>query len=529
MSKLVKAFAFIMVCFIFLPILPLLFSFFNIEKDLWSYFYSQMLSSVLWKTLILLFGVGIGTFVLGLSSAWICSQYEFPGRKLMSRLLILPLAIPGYIYAFVYIGIMDFSGPVQSFLRNNLGWNLDHFFSFRSVFGLIFVLSLSLFPYIYLLSKNAFSKESFRLREVASSLGVESRDCFWRLHLPMAWPWVLSGMSFVVLETLSDFGSVSVFNYMTFTLAIYKLWYGFFSWPMAAQMSSFLVLFAFLFFILSEKWEGRRRFYFKVYKEEKLLKLLKGKKAWMFSLWIGLILFFSLALPLAQLMYWAFERRAFLDVRWMSFLFNSLVLAFIGSALLILFSFGIVFSERMSPSLFSRFILRLSSLGYSIPGMVLAVGIVAVFSFVDRLFLFLFGEVLFANHFFGLLWAYLSRFLILGVSSLRSALKRIPRSLDESASSLGLKSKQVILKVHKPLLSSGLGVAFVLSFVEMIKEMPMALMIRPLGWETLSVYIFQLTSEGEWERAALPSLFIVFIGLVFVLLVEQKSRKDRTL
>lgn len=355
MNRFLKIVSFAVVLFVLLPLLPLFLSFYHFESDLWLYFSSHMFLGILGRTLLLLLGVGVGTLFLGVSCAWICSTYDFPGRHWMSQCLILPLAIPGYIYSFVYIGMMDFSGPIQVFLREKWGWNIGDLFHFRSVWGLIFVMSLSLFPYVYLLAEEAFSTQSERLKEAALSLGLKSSSCFWSFHLPMAKPWIVSGLGLILMETLADFGSVAVFNYQTFTLGVYKMWYGFFSWPMAAQMSSLLIFFVFLFFFIRQRSQKQRHFYSKIYRERKALQPMRGKKAWMFTSWIALILFFSLGLPVIQLIHWGFQKTSFLDFRLYTYLLNSLSLGLLGSFLILFCSLAVVLARRQLSSFFSLF------------------------------------------------------------------------------------------------------------------------------------------------------------------------------
>lgn len=505
-------------------------SFLRPQPELWQHLYQTLLVELLWNTLWLVLGVPAGTLLLGVSLAWLTATCAFPGRRFFSWALLLPMAMPAYVMAFVFLGLFDFSGIVPSLLRSWFGPAIP-VPDIRSAAGVITVLSLSLFPYVYLLARNAFLTQGIRALEAAQSLGCNRWQGFFRVALPMARPWIAGGALLVLMETLADFGAVSVFNYDTLTTAIYKMWFGFFSLEGAAQLSSLLIVIAFVL-LVAEQWQRRRMRYTPSgrtgHSGERLQ--LTGWRGRLACSYCGLILLVSFGLPVTQLLLWAsssfgeeFDRRYF------AWLGHSLLLGLLGALLIAAVALILSYARRRQPDRLTKVLVWISGLGYALPGSVLAVGIYIPLAGLDNVLIDtsrrLFGTspgAIFRESVAIMLLAYLIRFLAVGHKAVDSAMQRIRPSIDEAARMLGTGGLALVRKIHLPIVSSGLATALTLAFVDIMKEMPITLMTRPFGWDTLAVKIFELTSEGEWERAAIPALFLVVAGLLPIMLLIRK-------
>lgn len=511
------------------PILVVLLSWGSDQTAIWQHLIATQLSSLLRNTLMLLVGVGVLAGLLGISLAWLVVMCEFPGRGRFEWLLMLPLAMPAYVLAFVVLGLFDFSGPLQSFLRAHTGWQL---LDVRHEFTVIVVLSLVLYPYVYMLARGAFLSQSSDTIEAARSLGAGSWGAFFRVALPMARPAIIAGLSLALMETLADFGTVAIFNYDTFTTAIYKAWFGFFSLQAAAQLASLLLLFVALTLLAEKQLRGKRRFVQGARLHHHFRHRLSRPMAWLASGYCALVLLIAFVLPVGQMLLWAVELgRAQLDARFLSLLWHSLWLALMAAAITVAIATLLAFS-RWRASARQRAFFDLAQLGYALPGSVLAVGIVISFTVLEKNLLFplqvfwgmeprslLVGTVL------ALLAAYGIRFLAVASGPLDASLLRIKPSIPDAARTLGAKPVELLWRVYLPMLRPGLITAAILVFVDVIKEMPATLLLRPYGWDTLAVRIYEMTSEGEWQRAALPALTIVLLGLLPVIISIKRSLK----
>ena len=517
------------------PLMVIFFFIFSPSDEVWIHLVDTVLLELLVNTFWLLLGVGIGTSVLGISLAWLTVTCEFPGRKFFDWALVLPLALPAYVTAFVLIGLLDFSGPVQSHLREWFGTALPWFPNIRSTGGVILVMTVAFYPYVYLLSRNAFLTQGRRGIEAAQSLGRSQASGFFHVALPMARPWIVAGLMLALMETLADFGTVSTFNYDTFTTAIYKAWFGMFSLSAAAQLSSILVVIVFLMLLLEQRLRFRAR-YSQIEKLGfSLIRVkLRGARQWWVFCYLGSILSFAFILPFFQLILWAMEvfQRDF-DARYLGFLTHSVLLGAIAAILTTGCALVLVYTNRLSKTIGTDIMVRLATLGYALPGAVLAIGGMILVSWIDHQLIagtetllgvktgfFITGTL------FAILLAYLARFLVVAHSPVESAIQRVTPSIDEASRSLGVSGLRMFKKVHFPILQSGIFTAVVLVFVDVMKEMPITLMTRPFGWDTLAVRIFEMTSEGEWERAALPAVALVLAGLVPVIMLTKQASKS---
>lgn len=525
--------AYVSAALVLMPLLVLLLSWQSIDTEIWVHLLQTQLLQLIGNTLMLVAGVGTGVVLLGVSLAWLTSMCDFPGRRWLDWALMLPFAIPAYVLAFVMIGLLDFSGPVQTLLRGWLGSDF-RMVSIRSTGGVILVLVLVFYPYVYLLARSAFMAQGRGLMEAARVLGQSPWQGFTKIALPMARPAIGAGTALAIMETLADFGAVSVFNYDTFTTAIYKTWYGFFSLQTATQLASVLLLFVFLALFAERRAQGSRRFPGVDRPRPGAIYRLRGPKAWLASGYCLLVLSVAFIIPVIQLVYWLLEGgMAHLDSRYWSLIRNTLLLGAMAAALTVSLGILLALARRLQPIRRVRTAVAVSNLGYALPGSVLAVGIMFAFSWIDNAFLIpLRGWLgveqpapLLLGSLFALLLAYLIRFMAVAYGPLDTSLARIRPSLPEAAQSLGQSGWAVFRRIYLPLLLPGILSAGLLVFVDVLKEMPATLLMRPFGWDTLAVRIHGLTTEGNWERAALPALTLVLVGLLPVIVLIRRSAR----
>ena len=474
-----------------------------------------------------------GTALLGVSLAWFTAVCEFPGRKFFSWALLLPLAIPAYVTAFVALGLFDYIGPVQTALRAWLGPDLAWFPNVRGRLGVIIVMILAFYPYVYLLARNAFLTQGRRSLEAAQSLGFNRTQGFFKLALPMARPWIAGGVMLALMETLADFGTVAVFNYDTFTTAIYKAWFGMFSLTAASQLASLLIVIVFVMMVVEQQFRSRMR-YAETRQSARVNRIpLAGWRAWLLAGFASGTLFFAFLLPIAQLSIWTASVFAQdFDERYLQFLWHSLLLSAFAALLTCSVALLVVYAARRHPDSATRAAVRIATIGYALPGAVLAVGIFIPVAWLDNwlseIALQLFNietGLLIQGTLFTMLIAYMTRFLAVSHSPIDSAMQRITSSIDEAAMGLGLNGWAMLRRVHLPILKGGIFTAATLVFVDVMKEMPITLMTRPFGWDTLAVRIFEMTSEGAWEQAALPAVVLVLAGLLPIILFVRQTEK----
>ncbi|MDH4563092.1 iron ABC transporter permease [Pseudomonas sp. BN411] len=517
---------------VLLPLSVLLLSWGEVDGEIWSHLWETQMPRLLGNTLVLVTGVSVGVTVIGVSLAWLTSLCEFPGRRWLDWALMLPFAVPAYVLAFVFIGLFDFSGPVQTLLREWFGSGL-RLPRVRSTGGVITVLVLVFYPYVYLLARAAFLAQGKGLMEAARVLGQSPWQAFWRVALPMARPAIGAGLALAVMETLADFGAVAVFNFDTFTTAIYKTWYGFFSLSSAAQLASLLLLGVCLVLYGERRARGASR-PASERPRGKALYHLHGIKALAATFWCSLVFACAFVIPMLQLLVWFWQRGRFdLDERYAGLILHTLYLGGMAALLTVCVALLLAFSRRLAPARPVRAAVGLANLGYALPGSVLAVSLMLAFSYLDKHLVIPLsgwlggaGKPLLLGSLGALLLAYLVRFMAVAYGPLENGLARIRPSLPEASRSLGVGGPALFFRVYLPLLVPGTLSAALLVFVDVLKEMPATLLMRPFGWDTLAVRIFEMTSEGEWARAALPALTLVLVGLLPVIgLIRRSARR----
>lgn len=510
--------------FMLVPIIIVLLSWFQPMAEIWSHLREYVLPQVLKNTAILLSMVIVIAGGLGTLLAWITSMYRFPGQRFFAWALMLPLAIPAYVLAFVSAGIIDYSGPLQTSLRA-LGISAG-IPSVRNVWGAGIILSLAFYPYIYLLARQAFISQGRRAIEAGQMLGLSRLQVFFQLALPQALPWIIGGLLLACMETLADFGAVSVFNVDTFTTAIYKAWFGFFSLTTAAQLAALLIAVVFVIMLFEQFWEGRRtsavtqgdnrRF--------KPSAIVSG----LMSLVCTVVFLLAFLIPFIQLIYWTAKNyRQDFDARYIDFVVNSLLIASMTTVFIAVLAIIVAWVKRQYPDKMVKLFATMANLGYVVPGTVLAVGVFIPIAWLDNQLIgfditqkqVLSGSVLV------MLLALSTRFMTVSFQPIDRQLQRLTPNQEAAALLLSDSKVQRWRQVILPVLQPGVLTALLIGFVEVMKEMPITLMTRRQGWDTLAVRVFEMTSEGMWGRAALPSLLIVLVGLIPVWILLRQSDK----
>lgn len=518
------------VLILLLPIGVILSSYQEIDRELWAHLLEFRMLTLLSNTLILLVGVGAFTAILGTTSAWLTAVYRFPGQKIFFWALMLPLGMPAYVMAFSQVGLFEYSGPISTYLRNSWHWSKG-LPEIRNAGGVVMVMSLAFYPYVYLLARNAFNSMGKRSLEVGASLGLSPLHSFIKIALPMARPWIGGGVLLALMETLADFGTVSIFNFDTFTTAIYQAWYAFFSIDTAKQLASIMIIIVFIL-LLVEQYSRRRKHFTQLGKAQQNLSIeLKGWRKWLATIYCFLILFIAFILPVTQLGIWAYQTwgSAF-DVNLWRYALNSLVIALLAAVFVMFSALGLALSKRFIHTNQSIWLTKIAILGYGIPGTILAVGIFVPIAWLDNQLIAWLGlngmsTGLLKGTLGILILAYAIRFMAIGFSSIEAGLERISPQQEEAARSLGKHGFSLINSIHFPLLKGAMSIAMLMVFVDVMKEMPIMLMIRPFGWDTLAVRIFNFTTEGQYSLAAWPSLLIVLTGLIPVLLFSRQERQ----
>ena len=511
--------------FMLVPILIVLLSWTQPVADIWTHMRQYVLPQVLKNTVILLLMVTLISGIIGTALAWVTSMYRFPGQRFFAWALMLPLAMPAYVLAFVTVGIVDFSGPLQTALRE-FGFTTA-IPSVRNVWGAGLVLSLAFYPYVYLLARQAFLSQGRRAIEAGQMLGLSRSKVFFRLALPQALPWVIGGLLLASMETLADFGAVSVFNVDTFTTAIYKAWFGFFSLTTAAQLAALLIGVVFIVVLFEQYWQAKRG---NTVSQGSSQRFEASKPAqWGMALLCMLVFLIAFLIPFLQLLYWtALNFQQDFDARYIDFVTNSLMIASMTTIFIAFLAIIIAWVKRQYPDKSTKLMTTLANLGYVVPGTVLAVGIFIPIAWLDNQLIafgitstqFLSGSVIV------MLLALSTRFMTVSFQPVDRQLQRLTVNQEAAAKLLSDSPYQRWRQVMLPVLSPGVLTGLLMGFVEVMKEMPITLMTRRQGWDTLAVRVFEMTSEGMWGRAALPSLLIVLVGLIPVWILLRQSDKQ---
>jgi iron(III) transport system permease protein len=524
-------------CFILAAPIGLIFvSVFFPQTEIWQHLYSTVLTDYITNSLILAFGVGILVILIGTTLAWCVARYEFTGRKQLQWLILLPMAIPAYIIAYTYTGLLDFAGPVQTLLREIFGWQYgDYYFpNIRSLPGAIIMLSLVLYPYVYMLAKTAFSEQPASLEEASRSLGVSPSKHLFKVVLPLARPAILMGAALAMMEAFADYGTVQYFGLSTFTTGIFRTWFGLGNGIAAAQLAAMLTGFVVLLLIIEYLSRRKIRYYFQGQKVQQVNRQkLTGSKAFWVPFVCVVPVFFGFILPVLQLFSWASKTYSKqLNSDFLMLLWNSFYLAALAAVAAVVLALLFAYGKRLNPIKPIRLLVGLVSLGYAVPGTVIAIGAVISLSWVDIKINMLSEQwfdisvgLVFSGSLFALILVYSSRFLAVAMHNIDTGLARVKPTMDDAARSLGHKPLQILRNIHVPLMKTSVLSALLLVFVDVLKELPATLILRPFNFNTLAVKAFELASDERLMDAALPALAIVSVGILPVILLTMLMDK----
>ena len=520
-----------------IPVLFVVLGLFNWQGEIWQQLVETVLADYILNSLWLMVGVGAGVLILGVGTAWLVTMGRFPGSRWLEWALLLPLSAPAYLLAYSYSNLLDYYGPVQSWLRPLFGWEsaTDYWFpNIRSLWGAIAMLVLVLYPYVYLLARLAFLEQGICTLEASRSLGCNPWQSFYRVALPLARPAIAAGLALVLMETLNDFGTVQYFGVNTFTTGIYRTWFGFGERQGAVQLAAVLMIFI-LGLVLLERWSRRQAKYYQPSSPQQYLPRyqLHGFRA-IAALGFCLLPFsLGFVAPTVYLLHltltYAQESNNFLQLA-----SHSLILASLTAAIALLLGLVLAYGQRLSRQPLTYLAVRLAAMGYAVPGSVIAVGVLVPAGRFDNWFANWWegqwgGEIglVLSGTIAILVYAYLVRFLSVALGSLDSSLGKIKPSLDDAARSLGKTPTEILWQVHTPLMSGGLLTALMLVFVDVMKELPATLVIRPFNFDTLAVRVYQYASDERLIEAAAPALAIIGVGMLPVIFLSVQIARSR--
>lgn len=520
-----------------LPVLVVASALLTPTAAIWQHLWATLLPVMLFNTVALLVGVGLGTLVLGAGLAWLVTAYEFPGRSAFQWLLMLPMAVPAFIMGFVFMATFDVAGPVQGALVAWFG-SAAWFPEIRSPLGAITVMTLVLYPYVYMLALVGYRGISASAFDTARVHGYSQARFFWKVVVPISRPAIAAGVALALMEALADFATVRFFNFPTLADGVVRIWHGMWDLRAASELAGLLAAFALAALLLERTQRGRTRYHEAGGRAPGLPRIgLAGRSRWLASAACAAVVAVAFLLPLTQLAAWAWIELGRMGPGvakvYLELALNSLILASLAALVAVLAAIVLSSGVRMVGSRAARAVATLATTGYAIPGPVLAVGILLTLTPLDHA-LNHFTEywagvtvgLLLTGSIVGLIYGYVARFLAVAYQSTDAALEKIKPNLTMAARTLGAGSWRILLRVHLPLAAPGIIVAATLVFVDVMKELPITLMLRPFGYETLATWVWQMAAESIWTGAAVPALAIVLVGLLPVaLLVNLVTRR----
>jgi iron(III) transport system permease protein len=520
-----------------LPILAIFYTAIGETDDLFAHLMSTVMPTYIYNTVVLTAGVMILSLILGIPSAWFMAMCKLPTEKWLQWALVLPLAMPGYIIGYIFTDWFDFAGPIQIFLRDMTGWGPGEYWfpDIRTLSGATFVLSLVLYPYVYLLCRAAFMEQNVSLLQSARLLKCSPWESFRRISLPLVRPSIAVGLSLVAMETIGDFGTVSYFAVNTLTTAVYDTWLGYSNLNAAAKISAMMLMIVVLL-LSAERYSRRKQklFQSQFNSHEDFRYELKGWHKWGALIWCWGLVAIAFIFPLLQLIDYAityFEQSWTPEFR--EYAWNSLVVSVVAAIIGVVIALTVNFSQRVNGGRSSLAFMRLSSLGYAVPGTVLAIGVMVAVLFMDHRVNDIakameWGRpgLIFSGSMFALIFAMVVRFSAVAIGSVESNLNKISPSLDMASRTMGCTPNTMLWRVHFPLVKRGALIAGLLVFIESMKELNAALLLRPFNFETLATYVYNFASDEHLELAALPAVLLVLVGLIPLVVVNRSLEQS---
>tara|TARA_Y100000590_G_scaffold466014_1_gene640026 strand:- start:46 stop:1668 length:1623 start_codon:yes stop_codon:yes gene_type:complete len=513
------------------PILIILSSVFADYSENWSHIFEYVLADYILNSLFLVSGVSILVMIIGSLTAWLVTNYQFFGKQFFEWGLILPLAIPPYILAYTFTGLFDSYGTMNEIARSlfNLQKNEMLFPNIRNIYGAIIVFSFTLYPYVYLICRTAFLNQSRSMFEVGRTLGLSQVSIFLKLALPLVRPALIAGTMIVAMETLSDFGAVDHFAISTFTTGIFRTWYGMYDLTTAMQLASMLLIFI-TFCLVIERTSRKNANYstlgsnFKPTHVKRLSSI--GSFVCFFICFIPI--FIGFILPLLEILNWSLRfNTSFFNEQFFSISLNTILLSILSAILCTFIAMIINFSIRYKNSSVIKSINPFLNIGYAVPGLILAVGIVQLFVFLDNNILNSFEGYFLTGSLFGLIFAYIIKSYALANSTYEAGYQKISQAIDDSARVLKSKGLNLLFRIHFPILKTSFFTSILLVTSEVVKELPATLILRPFNFETLAVSTYIYASEERMVEAAAPATAIILIGLIPIFFISQMIRTSR--
>lgn len=526
----------VFILMIVLPNINVIVNLFNKPSENWYHIKEYLLKNYITNTLIICLFTGLFTAILGVSLSWLVSAYEFPMRKFFRWALILPLSIPPYIAAYTYAGILGYTGFIQTFLRNSLGLNLSQkYFDIMSIPGTVFIFTIFLLPYVYMVVRSYLEKQSASLVENARLLGEGHLGVFVKVVIPISRVVIISGVTLVILEVLSDYGVVSYFGIQTFSTAIFKSWFGMSDMDSAIRLAAILLISVFVV-MNGEKYLRRRKKYSST--NTKLRPFartrLNGLYGVLAFLYCSTILVLGFLIPTIQLIAWGIMSYSkIINTDFFILIYNSLWISTISGVFIVIMAIIIANYTRMSDNLLSKLYSKITLMGYSIPGAVIAITMVIFFVGIDNRLGWLYKifdpnapTLVLSMSLIMLIFAYLVRFLAVGYQSIEGGFEKIGKKFYEASRTLGYSKSKTFLFIDLPMMRPAILSALSLVFVDAIKELPLALLLRPFNFNTLATKVFEYANDEMIVEASIPSLIIIFLSFITIFVLYKVVDKE---
>lgn len=528
----------LVVFFVLLPNLNIFVNVFVKPNENWDHIVQYLLKEYVTNSLVLVIFTALFTVLIGASLSWIISAYDFPMRNFFKWAFILPLAIPPYIAAYTYNGILNYTGVVQKFSREVLKLQVNQkYFDIMSIKGAVFIFTMFLFPYVYMITKSFLVKQSASLIENARLLGRNSVEIFFHVVLPISRGAIIGGTSLVILEVLNDFGVVKYFGVNTFSTAIFKTWFGMGDVNSAIKLSGILMAMVFGFLILEKLLRGRKRYSYTTTKVRPLIRQrLKGFKGSIAFLYSFIIFAISFLIPTLQLLHWStLTYKKILNVKFIGLISNSVFSALIATALIIAAAVIVANYTRISDSIISRFFSKSITLGYSIPGAVIAIGVIVFFIGLDQNLQWLYKllgidsrKLVLSSSVVMLIFAYVIRFLAIGYNNIEAGFEKIGKRFYEASRMLGMNVTETFFKVDLKMIKPAMVSGFLLVFVDVLKELPLTLILRPFNYNTLATKAQEYANDEMIHEASIASLVIIFLSVISIYFLYKSGKKKES-
>ena len=506
-----------------LPIFTLFYKLVYLEGNSFEYLWKNLLLDYTFNTFYLIFITAFFSLLFGLIPAWFISNFKFRGSNFLDIVLYLPLAIPSYIMAFTYSDILSYTGPIQSFLRDNF-YSISVLFNqdYLQIEVLGIIMALALYPYIYTVSRVSFSLVGSNYINVSKNLGLSSFRTFYKIILPLSRPAIFSGLFLVLMEVLNEYGAVKYFGVNTYTTGIFRVWFSMGDVGTAIQLSMILLIVVFSFFYIEKYYNSKTKFYYKTNSKIQSLNKLIGVNKFFAILICSIPFLFGFLIPLLFILNNVLFTYSSIDFKDLFELtYNSVSVSSIASFLIIIIALFFLFIEKISKSRVNYFISQIISMGYAVPGAVIGLGLIMLFTYVDKTTSFTF-----LGTFLLLIYAYIIRFLAVGKSPIKSSLEKHPKSYDDAGKNLGLGPLKLLQKIHLPINKFALITAFIVTFIDLMKELPITLILRPFNFDTLATQTYEFAVEEMIPLSSIYSLTIILIGSVLLLILKNIINKQ---